>query len=61
MLVAVGYEQQINFHIDCCMSLGGVYISIRVIGCFLPPLDYTKNDLSIQKVHQYYCCMLHLH
>ena len=62
MLAVVGYEQQINSHLDCYKSLDGVSAPIRVTGCWLPPLSYTINDLSIEGGHQscWYNLLLHL-
>ena len=53
--------RNIHTHIDCYMSPGGASVPIWVIGCWLSPLDCTKQDLSIHEGHQYYLCMLHLH
>ena len=49
MLVAGGYDRKIHSHLDCYISLDGVYVPIKVIGCWLPPLSFTKQDLSIQE------------
>ena len=53
MLAAVGYEQQIYPHMECFRSLDGVFPPIRVTECWLPPLVYTRQDLSIQGGRQF--------
>ena len=48
-------------HIECHMSLDGVSVSIRVTGCWISHLTYNKQDLSIHRGHQYFCCNLLLY
>ena len=61
MFVTVGYEWQIHSHIKCYQSLDGVYAPIRLIGCCISPLGYTRQDLSVQGVHQscWYMSIMH--
>ena len=42
LLVFVCYEQQINSHIDCSKSLNIFSAPIRVTGCWISSLGYTR-------------------
>ena len=48
----MGYEQKIHSHLECYMSLDGIYVPSRMTGCWLSPLGFNKHDLSIQEGYQ---------
>ena len=54
----MGYERQINSNLNCYMSLYGVSVTIRVTGCWLPPLGCTEQDLIIHEGNKACWCML---
>ena len=45
-------------YLVCYKSLYCVYVTIQVIGCWISPLGYNRQEFSIQGGHQYCWCKL---